>query len=38
MKSMTSLSLRHRWVVALAWVAMTIAGVLTVNTSTERMS
>ncbi|MBV9338209.1 MAG: MMPL family transporter, partial [Solirubrobacterales bacterium] len=38
MTSITHLSLRHRRLVALAWVALTVVGVLTVSSATGRLS
>jgi RND superfamily putative drug exporter len=38
MKSITSFSLRYRWVVVLAWVAMTVAGVLTLSSATGALT
>ncbi len=38
MKSITSFSLRYRWVVVLAWVALTIAGVMTLSSATGALT
>jgi RND superfamily putative drug exporter len=38
MRSITSFSLRHRRLVALAWVALTIVGVLTVSSATGALT
>jgi RND superfamily putative drug exporter len=38
MKSITSFSLRYRWVIVLAWIAMTIAGVLTLSSATGALT
>src|ERR1700753_1912495 len=38
MKSITSFSLRYRWVVLLAWVALTVAGVVTLSSATGALT
>src|SRR5947199_10001347 len=38
MNSITRLALRHRRVVALAWIALTVVGVLTVSSATGGLS
>jgi RND superfamily putative drug exporter len=38
MTSITRLALRHRRLVALAWVALTVVGVLTVSSATSRLT
>ena len=38
MTSITRLALRHRRLVALAWIALTVAGVLTVSSTTGGLS
>lgn len=38
MKSITSFSLRYRWVVVLAWVALTVAGVMTLSSATGALT
>jgi RND superfamily putative drug exporter len=38
MTTITRFALRHRRLVALAWVALTVAGVLTVSSATSRMT
>ena len=38
MTSITRFALHHRRLVALAWVALTVAGVLTVSSTTSRLS
>ncbi len=38
MKSITSFSLRHRWAVVLVWVALTVAGVMTLSSATGALT
>src|ERR1700704_4282378 len=38
MTSITRLALRHRRLVALAWIVLTVVGVLTVSSATSRLS
>jgi RND superfamily putative drug exporter len=38
MKSITRFSLRYRWVVVLAWVALTVAGVMTLSSATGALT
>jgi putative drug exporter of the RND superfamily len=38
MKSITRLSLRFRWAVVLAWVALTVAGVMTISSATGALT
>src|ERR1700760_3726122 len=38
MKSITSFSLRYRWVVLLAWVALAVAGVMTLSSATGALT
>src|SRR5258707_11658952 len=38
MTSITRLALRHRRLVALAWITLTVVGVLTVSSATSRLS
>jgi RND superfamily putative drug exporter len=38
MKSITSFSLRHRWAVVLAWLALTVAGVMTISSATGALT
>jgi RND superfamily putative drug exporter len=38
MKSITSFSLRYRWVVVLTWVALTVAGVMTLSSATGALT